>query len=49
VPIPAGRHEVLMRYRPPGLGPGLVLTGLSLAAAALLLLRPVLRAEAEGG
>lgn len=49
VPIPAGRHEVLMRYRPPGLGPGLALTGLSLAAAALLLLRPVLRAEAEGG
>jgi hypothetical protein len=29
VPIPAGRHEIVLRYRPPGLSLGLVLTCLS--------------------
>ena len=29
VPVPAGEHDVLLRYDPPGLWPGLVLTGLS--------------------
>ena len=30
VPLPAGAHEVRLRYHPPGLGAGLVVTGLSL-------------------
>jgi hypothetical protein len=33
VPIPAGHHEVLLRYRPPGLSLGLALTSLSAALA----------------
>jgi uncharacterized membrane protein YfhO len=44
VPIPAGSHEVVMRYRPPGLAAGLWATTLGLAAALLLWVRPALRA-----
>jgi Bacterial membrane protein YfhO len=33
VPIPPGRHEVVLRYRPPGLFLGLALTSLSAALA----------------
>jgi SAM-dependent methyltransferase len=39
VPVPAGDHEVLLRYEAPGLGLGALLTALSLAASAVLLLR----------
>jgi hypothetical protein len=34
VAVPAGRHEVLLSYRPPGLAAGLLLSGLGLLAAA---------------
>ena len=40
VPVPAGRHEVVLRYRPPGLGLGLAGTGLGALLAVLLCLRP---------
>jgi uncharacterized membrane protein YfhO len=33
VPLPAGRHEVVLRYRPPGLALGVALTALSAALA----------------
>jgi hypothetical protein len=32
VPVPAGRHSVVLRYRAPGLIPGLVLSGLTVFA-----------------
>jgi hypothetical protein len=32
VAVPPGTHEVVLRYHPPGLGPGLALSGLSLLA-----------------
>jgi hypothetical protein len=35
VPVPAGRHEVVLRYEPPGLGPGVALTALALLACAV--------------
>jgi hypothetical protein len=34
VPVPAGRHEVVLSYEPPGLGLGLALTALALLASA---------------
>jgi hypothetical protein len=34
VPVPAGRHEVVLRYEAPGLGLGVALTGLALLASA---------------
>jgi len=34
VPVPAGRHRVEMSYRPPGLGPGLLLSACALAVGA---------------
>ena len=34
VPVPAGRHEVVLRYEPPGLGLGMALTALALLASA---------------
>ncbi len=37
VPIPAGRHDVALRYEPPGLGAGLFLSGLSLLVCVALL------------
>ncbi len=37
--LPAGEHAVSLRYTPPGLRPGLVLSALSLAAAAVWALR----------
>jgi hypothetical protein len=36
VPVPPGRHEVVMRYVPPGLWAGSSLTGLSLLVAVVL-------------
>jgi len=39
VAVPAGRHEVLMRYQPPGLRIGIVLSLVSLAALLWLALR----------
>jgi hypothetical protein len=39
VPIEAGRHQVVLVYRAPGLSPGLLLTVLSGVATAVLLLR----------
>jgi hypothetical protein len=33
VPVPAGRHEVVLRYQPPGLGLGLALAALALRAS----------------
>jgi uncharacterized membrane protein YfhO len=36
VPVPAGRHEVVMRYRPPSALWGMALTAAGIAAAALL-------------
>ncbi len=35
VPVPAGRHEVVLRYEPPGLGLGVALTALALLASAV--------------
>jgi len=32
VAVPAGQHDVVLRYDPPGLWPGLALTGLSVLA-----------------
>jgi hypothetical protein len=43
VPVPAGAHEVVLRYDPPGWSTGLVLTGLSLLAALTLWMSPVRR------
>jgi uncharacterized membrane protein YfhO len=34
VPVPAGRHEVVLRYEPPGRGLGMALTALALLASA---------------
>jgi uncharacterized membrane protein YfhO len=34
VPVSAGRHEVVLRYEPPGLGLGMALTALALLASA---------------
>ena len=45
VAVPAGRHEVVLRYEPPGLLAGLALSGLSLLASALLLVRGPLRSR----
>lgn len=39
VAVPAGRHEVLLRYRPPGLRTGLLLTACGFLAAGVLLAR----------
>jgi uncharacterized membrane protein YfhO len=36
VPIPAGKHEVVLRYRAPGFGAGVAVSLVSLAVAALL-------------
>jgi hypothetical protein len=41
VPIPAGRHRVVLTYHPPGLGVGLALMALGAAATVGLWLRPV--------
>jgi len=42
VPVPAGRHTVQLRYRPPNLRLGLALTALAGAAWVALFFRPVL-------
>ena len=44
VAVPAGRHVVELRYRPPGLALGLALMGAAAAAAAALWIRPALAA-----
>jgi Bacterial membrane protein YfhO len=41
VPVPAGEHEVTLRYRAPGLVPGLLITLVALGAVSVLVLRPV--------
>jgi len=46
VPLPAGRSHVSLRYRPPGLVPGLVLFGIS-ALGALVLCAPLPRDAAR--
>jgi hypothetical protein len=38
--VPPGRHEVDLRYKPPGLGPGLAVGALSWCWLALALIRP---------
>lgn len=48
VALPAGRHQVVLRYKPPGLLPGAALTLLGLGGLAWLALRRE-RAEAPGG
>jgi hypothetical protein len=45
IPVPAGRHEAVLRYEPPGLGPGLAVT----AVAWLLLLYAFIRPRAPEG
>jgi hypothetical protein len=45
VAVPAGRHTVRFRYRPPAVGAGIVLSALALMAAAVLFRRP--RGERE--
>jgi hypothetical protein len=40
VPIPAGRHEVALRYDPPGLWPGLAVSGLAWLSFLFALVRP---------
>jgi uncharacterized membrane protein YfhO len=45
VAVPTGRHVVDLRYRPPGLAPGLAMMGLAAAACAALWVRPVMRSE----
>jgi hypothetical protein len=47
VAVPAGRHVVDLRYRPPGLMTGLVLAGAAAAACVALWVRPVLSSEAR--
>ncbi len=37
VPVPAGRHSIVLRYRPPGLALGVALSGLSLVGCVVLL------------
>jgi uncharacterized membrane protein YfhO len=39
VPLAGGTHEVVLRYHPPGLALGLVLTGVSVLVAAALVAR----------
>ncbi len=46
VPVPAGRHEVRLRYEPPLLVPGLLTSGAGLCACGLLLVRKRLAASA---
>jgi hypothetical protein len=43
VPVPAGRHVVVLRYEPPGWKTGLTLTGLSFLAALALWMGPIRR------
>jgi hypothetical protein len=45
VAVPAGRHVVDLRYRPPGLSLGLAMMGLAAAACTALWIRPVMRGE----
>jgi len=45
VAVPAGRHVVELRYRPPGLAVGLTMMALAAAACAALWIRPVLDTE----
>jgi hypothetical protein len=40
VAVPTGRHQVALRYEPPGLGLGLAMSGLSWVAFGLALIRP---------
>jgi uncharacterized membrane protein YfhO len=46
VPLPAGRHEVLMTYSPPGLQIGLIVSAIS-AAWTVLLLFPLPRHRSQ--
>jgi len=48
VAVPAGRHVVELRYRPPGLGIGLALMGAAAAAGMALWIRPVRPVEGRG-
>jgi hypothetical protein len=48
VAVPAGRHVVEMRYRPPGLGIGLALMGAAAAAGLALWFRPIRPVEVRG-
>jgi uncharacterized membrane protein YfhO len=50
VAVPAGRHRVTLRYRPPAVGMGLVGSLLGLVAAGVLARRPGIRPDpARGG
>jgi hypothetical protein len=42
VALPAGEHDIVLRYEPPGLAPGLLAMAVAVAGTATILARPVL-------